>query len=72
MKSVEFFRLRSLSKQDESALIAEHGAEIQLMLPMLGPLFGLAVILFGGWDYLIDPAHAPITLAIRVRVVVIG
>lgn len=72
MKPVEFFRLRSLSEQDESALIAEHGSEIQLMLPMLGPLFGLAVILFGVWDYLIDPVHAPTTLMVRVLLVAIG
>jgi diguanylate cyclase (GGDEF)-like protein len=72
MRPTEFFRLRTLSEQDESALADQHGAEIQALLPLLGPLFGMAVILFGVWDYLIDPAHAPLTLAIRVLFVLAG
>lgn len=72
MKSAEFFRLHSLPEQDESALAAQHGAEIQSLLPMLGPLFGLAVILFGAWDYLIDPTHAFTTLIVRMLFVAIG
>jgi diguanylate cyclase (GGDEF)-like protein len=72
MRPTEFFRLRTLSGQDESALADQHGAEIQALLPLLGPLFGMAVILFGVWDYLIDPAHAPLTLAIRVLFVLAG
>lgn len=72
MKPREFFKMQSLSKEEEAALIAQHGAEIQLLLPILGPMFGLAVLLFGVWDYLIDPAHAPTALAVRVLFVLAG
>ncbi|MGZ3158633.1 MAG: GGDEF domain-containing protein [Burkholderiaceae bacterium] len=72
MTSAKLFQLRSLSEQDESALIAQHGAELLSMLPVLGPLFGLAVALFGVWDYLIDPNHAAITLALRVLLILAG
>lgn len=72
MRPAEFFRLRTLSGQDEAALAAQHGAEIQALLPLLGPLFGVAVISFGVWDYVIDSTHALLTLAIRVLFVLAG
>lgn len=72
MKLAEFFSLQSLAKEDEAALIEQHGSEIRILLPVLGPLFGLAVLLFGIWDYLIDPHQALATLAVRVLFVLAG
>jgi len=65
-------KLRPLPEQDESELTAQHGLEIQQMLPILGPLFGMAVISFSVWDYLIDPANALLALPIRIVLVLIG
>lgn len=70
--SFKFFKLRSLPEPDECELLAQHGLEIRQMLPVLGPLFGLAVISFGLWDYWIDSAHASTTVSVRILLVLIG
>lgn len=64
--------LRALPDDDERELSAQHDANILQILPLLGPLFGLCIILFAVWDFLIDPLHAPTTLAVRAIFVLIG
>lgn len=65
-------RLRPLPKQAEHELEARHDSEVRQLLPMLGPLFGLVVILFTPWDYLIDPLQVWSALAVRVTLVLLG
>ncbi|WP_395007094.1 GGDEF domain-containing protein [Undibacterium sp.] len=72
MKSIDFTSFLSLSAKEQEELTAEHNTEIAALLPVLGPIFSLAVILFNLWDHLIDPAHAWVTLAVRCILVSIG
>lgn len=70
--SFKFSKLRPLPEPDECELLAQHESEIRQLLPVLGPLFGWGVILFGLWDYWIDPAHALTTVSVRIILVFIG
>jgi diguanylate cyclase (GGDEF)-like protein len=72
MRSLNLFNSHPLPGQLERELIAEHEAEIGDLLPMLGPLFGLGVILFSVWDFLIDSLHAPAALVLRIALVLLG
>lgn len=72
MKPFEFPQLRALTGPDEAELVAQHGAEIQRLLPLLGSLFGLGVILFSLWDHWLDPAHALAAFGVRVGFVLAG
>ena len=72
MKPFEFPHLRALSGPDEAELVAQHGAEIKRILPLLGPFFGFGVILFSLWDHWIDPAQALATFGVRVGLVLVG
>ena len=69
---LELFKRNFLPEPDDTELTAQHDAEIRQLLPVLGPLFGLSVILFSVWDYLIDPVHAPTTLVVRVVFILLG
>lgn len=42
------------------------------LLPALGPLFGLAVLLFTAWDSWIAPERAPLAATLRVLLVLVG
>ncbi|WP_162600511.1 MULTISPECIES: diguanylate cyclase [unclassified Massilia] len=42
------------------------------LLPVLGPVFGVFLLLFAAWDYWIDPAQAALTLRIRVVMALLG
>jgi diguanylate cyclase (GGDEF)-like protein len=57
---------------DECAFDARIDDDIARLLPVLGPLLGLFVVLFGIWDAWIDPAHAALTLRVRVALVLLG
>jgi diguanylate cyclase (GGDEF)-like protein len=46
--------------------------DIARLLPVLGPVLGLFIILFGVWDAWIDPEHAATTLRVRVALVLFG
>lgn len=72
MSSFSLSTLRALPEQANRELNAQHTREIQQLLPVLGPLFGLVVILFNIWDHMIDPNHAWDTLGIRVLLVLLG
>jgi diguanylate cyclase (GGDEF)-like protein len=72
MKPFELFQLRPLPGPDEAELVAQHGLEIQRILPLLGPLFGLGIILFSLWDHWVDPAHAWAAFAVRAGFVLAG
>ena len=56
----------------ERELARQHAAEIAELLPVLAPPFGLVIILFNAWDWLIDPANAVATLAVRIALVLAG
>jgi diguanylate cyclase (GGDEF)-like protein len=64
--SLEFLARGKISAEDEADFLARHDDEIARLLPLLGPIFGLTVVLFGVWDLLIDPARAGLTFAIRL------
>jgi diguanylate cyclase (GGDEF)-like protein len=57
---------------DESAFNAQIDRDIARVLPVLGPVLGIFVVLFGIWDAWIDPAQAATTLRVRVGLVVLG
>lgn len=65
-------RLRALPQPAERAMHAQHDAELEQMLPVLGPLFGLGMVLFSVWDLLLDPHLARYTLALRALAVLAG
>lgn len=65
-------RLRALPPQAEADMLAQHDAELEKLLPLLGPLFGLGVVLFSAWDFLIAPADAGLTLLVRCLCVLAG
>jgi diguanylate cyclase (GGDEF)-like protein len=56
----------------ERAFDARIDDDIARLLPVLGPVLGLFVVLFGVWDAWIDPAHAGLTLRLRVALVLLG
>lgn len=72
MTSFNFSWLHSFPESAERELSAQHQLEIQQLLPLLGPAFGLVVILFNVWDHLIDPERAWSALAVRVALVLVG
>jgi len=66
-------KIHWLSQDAEQALLLRHETEIAELLPILGPLFGIAVLTFGLWDHFIDPRHALTTFAMsfvfcRIRI----
>lgn len=64
--------LKSLPTTEECELTHQHNLEIQQLLPLLGPIFGLAIIMFHVWDYLIDPSQAWLALTVRLGLVCLG
>lgn len=65
-------KIHWLSQDAEQALLLRHETEIAELLPILGPLFGIAVLTFGLWDHFIDPRHALTTFAMRLFFVAFG
>lgn len=57
---------------DERAFDAALDRSLSELLPVLGPVFGLAVILFAAWDAWLAPAMAPLTACLRVLFVLAG
>lgn len=56
----------------DAAFDTQLDAGLARLLPVLGPAFGLFVILFGAWDAWIDAARSPATVRIRVVLVLLG
>jgi hypothetical protein len=71
MLSGLYFR-RTLSREDERMLSEQHNAAIVQLLPVLGPLLGVAVILSAVWDYSIEPIRVATTLRVRIGLVLLG
>lgn len=63
---------RPLDAGLQAGFDAQVDADLGRLLPVLGPVCGLFVILFGAWDAWLDPARAPLTLRIRVVLVLLG
>ncbi len=72
MTMFDFSSLRALPEPAAHELSKQHDAELQHLLPLLGPVFGLVVLLFGAWDYWIDASHAWLTVPLRALCVLIG
>lgn len=68
----QFLNLSALPSQDDAEFQAQHDAYLVQLLPWLGPAFGMGVLLFSVWDYLIDPAHAVLTMFFRAVCVLAG
>ena len=64
--------LRPLRGDFERELTGRHNAEMGQLLPVMGPLFGLAVLLFSFWDFMIDAERAWLVLAVRIVLVMAG
>jgi diguanylate cyclase (GGDEF)-like protein len=62
----------SLPLEDDATFSAQHNAAVALMLPVLGPCFGLSILLFTVWDYLIDPSQVGDTFLVRLALVGLG
>ncbi|MDM5177643.1 GGDEF domain-containing protein [Massilia sp. DJPM01] len=62
----------SLPLEDEAIFSEQHNAAVALMLPVLGPCFGLSILLFAVWDYLVDPGLAVHTFLVRLALVGLG
>lgn len=56
----------------ERAMRAQHEVQAEKLLPLLTPLFGLAVLLFSLWDWQLDPRHAGTALLVRVAAVLLA
>ncbi|PWF47992.1 GGDEF domain-containing protein [Massilia glaciei] len=67
-----FTRQWSLPPEDEATFNAQHNAMIAPMLAVLGPFFGVSILLFTVWDYLIDPGRAGATFLTRLLLVCAG
>lgn len=63
---------RPLPGELEAAFDAGLDAGLARLLPVLGPAFGLFVILFSAWDAWLDPAHVAATVRVRVALVLLG
>lgn len=62
----------TLPSEDEAAFSEQHEAVIGPLLPVLGPCFGMSVLLFTAWDYLIDSSQAANTFLMRLALVGLG
>ena len=62
----------SMPPELQPAFDAQVEHNIAQLLPVLGPVCGAFILLFGIWDLWIDPAHAGVTLRIRVFLVLVG
>lgn len=62
----------SLPLEDEAIFSEQHQAAVALMLPVLGPCFGLSILLFTVWDYLLDPGQVVNTFLVRLALVGLG
>lgn len=51
--------------QDHSELARKHEADVEHLLSGVAPVFGICVVLFAAWDFLIEPAIAYQALAVR-------
>lgn len=67
-----FGKAWSLPLEDEAVFSAQHDAAVTLMLPVLGPCFGVSILLFAVWDYLIDPGQVVNTFLMRLALVGLG
>lgn len=63
---------RPLPSELEAAFDAGLDAGLARLLPVLGPAFGLVIIVFGAWDAWLDPARAAATVRVRVALVLLG
>jgi diguanylate cyclase (GGDEF)-like protein len=61
-----------LAPEDRPDFDAQVDRQVAELLPVIGPVLGAFVILFGLWDAWIDPGHAGTTLRVRVGLVLIG
>jgi len=61
-----------LPHESERDLQQQFEAEVGKQIPLLAPLFGLSVVAAAVWDYLIDPANATLTFALRIALVGLG
>lgn len=69
---LNLFHLQESLAGVELELKQRHDDEVYRLLPLLGPMFGIALLLFSGWDYVIDPAHGWLTFFVRLALVATG
>jgi len=51
--------------QDDSELARKHEADVEHVLSGVAPIFGICVVLFAAWDFLVEPDIAYQALAVR-------
>ncbi len=64
--------MQALPAEDERELGEHIDRTIGQLLPVLGPAYGISIVLFGGWDYWIDTARWGMTADIRLGLVLVG
>jgi diguanylate cyclase (GGDEF)-like protein len=60
------------SDQLGQELDARHAGQLLRLLPVLGPLFSLAILMFSAWDFWRDTDTALAALALRISLVGVG
>lgn len=65
-------QLRDRAPAGDAGFDAQLDRHIAAWLPVLGPLLGTFVILFGAWDAWVDPIHAGASLTWRLLLVTAG
>ena len=65
-------KLHALSPELEKQLCKKHEADVEQLLPIVGPALGALMIIFGLRDYLIDPDHAFQSFLLRVGAVAVA
>lgn len=68
LRAVRFAASDEISQELES----RHVRQLLYLLPVLGPLFSLAILLFSAWDFWRDAGNAGAALGIRGLLVAIG
>jgi diguanylate cyclase (GGDEF)-like protein len=56
----------------EAELVRKHESDIEFLLPRVGVLFGLCIVAFAGWDFIVEPETAIESLWIRVGAVMLA
>lgn len=56
----------------DSELVRKHEADVEHMLPGVGAVFGICIVVFAFWDFVIEPEIAFESLAIRSLAVLLG
>lgn len=61
----KFLQEPSLPDQHYQDLVRKHEEDVEHLLRSVAAVFGICVVLFAAWDFVVQPRTAPVALAIR-------